>query len=69
MIHRDIKPENLILDQKGYLKITDLGVVKPWKKTGILDTSGTPGYMAPEVIFILQSLIIGFIQKTPFLSE
>ncbi|CAD8169789.1 unnamed protein product [Paramecium pentaurelia] len=50
IIHRDIKPENLILDNQGYVRITDLGVAI--KKTGEnFETSGTPGYMAPEVIF------------------
>ncbi|CAD8045463.1 unnamed protein product [Paramecium sonneborni] len=50
IIHRDIKPENLILDNQGYVRITDLGVAI--KKTGQnFETSGTPGYMAPEVIF------------------
>lgn len=28
MIHRDLKPENLVLDSKGYLRITDLGVAR-----------------------------------------
>jgi serine/threonine protein kinase len=26
VIHRDIKPENLVFDDKGYLRLTDLGV-------------------------------------------
>jgi serine/threonine kinase 32 len=30
VIHRDIKPENLVLDNKGYLRITDFGVAKVW---------------------------------------
>jgi serine/threonine protein kinase len=28
IIHRDIKPENLVIDNKGYLRITDLGVAR-----------------------------------------
>ena len=28
VIHRDIKPENLVLDDKGYVCITDFGVAK-----------------------------------------
>ena len=50
VIHRDIKPENLVLDEKGYLRITDLGVARVQSKENYRDTSGTPGYMAPEVI-------------------
>ena len=50
IIHRDIKPENLVLDSKGYLRITDFGVAKKNKKDNSKETSGTPGYMAPEVL-------------------
>ncbi len=50
VIHRDIKPENLVLDEKGYLRITDFGVAKVFRKENSSETSGTPGYMAPEVM-------------------
>ena len=50
IIHRDIKPENLIFDYKGYMKITDLGIAKQTTNQISNDTSGTPGYMAPEVL-------------------
>jgi serine/threonine protein kinase len=50
IIHRDIKPENLIFDSKGYLRLTDLGVARLFTPDNYKDTSGTPGYMAPEVI-------------------
>ena len=53
IIHRDIKPENLVLDKKGYLRITDFGVAKINLKDNSSETSGTPGYMAPEVLFVL----------------
>jgi serum/glucocorticoid-regulated kinase 2 len=51
IMHRDIKPENLVFDKDGYLYLTDLGIAKLCRtdKT-IIDSSGTPGYMAPEVI-------------------
>ncbi len=50
IIHRDIKPENLVLDKKGYVKITDFGIAKKFQKDNASETSGTPGYMAPEVM-------------------
>ena len=51
ILHRDIKPENLVFDEKGYLHITDFGIARIWTPENSKDTSGTPGYMAPEVIF------------------
>ncbi|CAK92000.1 unnamed protein product (macronuclear) [Paramecium tetraurelia] len=53
IIHRDIKPENLIFDNHGYLRITDLGVAikKHAQFPQNFETSGTPGYMSPEVLF------------------
>ena len=50
IIHRDIKPENLVFDRKGYLHITDFGIAKFKNKNNKNETSGTPGYMAPEVM-------------------
>jgi serine/threonine protein kinase len=26
VLHRDIKPENLVLDHRGYVRITDFGI-------------------------------------------
>jgi serine/threonine protein kinase len=50
VIHRDIKPENLLLDDQGYVRITDMGISRIWSPDNANDTSGTPGYMAPEVM-------------------
>ena len=50
ILHRDIKPENLVLDSNGYCSITDFGVAKIYIKENSHETSGTPGYMAPEVL-------------------
>ena len=49
-LHRDIKPENLVFDEKGYLRTTDFGIARVWNPDNAQDTSGTPGYMAPEVM-------------------
>ena len=51
IIHKDIKPENLVFDSKGYLHITDLGISKLYHEENKKENSGTPGYMAPEVLF------------------
>ncbi len=50
IIHRDIKPENLVLDSKGYVRITDLGIARLMQPENSQDTSGTPGYMGKLVI-------------------
>ena len=50
IIHRDIKPENLVLDEKGYIRLTDFGIAKKNMEDNSSETSGTPGYMSPEVI-------------------
>lgn len=60
-MHRDIKPENLVFDSNGYLLLTDFGIAKRLPETdpsspiakdhyGVVDTSGTPGYMSPEAM-------------------
>jgi serine/threonine kinase 32 len=45
-----LKPENLVLDEDGYMRLTDLGIARMNKGNNAGDTSGTPGYMAPEVM-------------------
>ena len=50
VIHRDIKPENIVMEQNGYCRITDMGIAKILRPDNSSDTSGTPGYMAPEVM-------------------
>jgi len=49
ILYRDLKPENVLIDDKGYTVIVDLGFAKIVNdKTYTL--CGTPLYLAPEVI-------------------
>ena len=50
ILHRDIKPENLVFDANGYLRITDFGIAKKYVVNNKKDTSGTVGYLAPEIL-------------------
>jgi eukaryotic-like serine/threonine-protein kinase len=59
IVHRDIKPANMVVSRAGatfdFLKVLDFGLVKLDGKNAIDlsaedSWSGTPGYMAPEVV-------------------
>ena len=64
LVHRDIKPANVVVSRVGttfdFVKVLDFGLVKldsaqrvdvdAVKLTGDGSTSGTPGFMAPEVV-------------------
>lgn len=51
IIHRDIKPENLVIEERGYFRITDFGIATSIEPDSFLnDISGTPGYIPPEVV-------------------
>lgn len=50
IIHKDLKPENVIFNEQGYAFLTDFGTASVYNHSNSNETSGTPGYMAPEVI-------------------
>lgn len=52
IIYRDIKPENIMVDEKGYLRLIDMGTAKFLKGKGgrTYTIIGTPHYMAPEIL-------------------
>jgi cGMP-dependent protein kinase 1 len=55
IIYRDLQPGNIMVDEKGYMYIIDLGTAKNIKKSGkhsgrTFTIIGTPHYMAPEII-------------------
>lgn len=44
------QPENLLLDDKGYIKMTDFGFAKVVGNKRTYTLCGTPDYLAPEII-------------------
>jgi len=52
IVYRDLKPENIMVDQKGYVKLIDMGTGKILKNDTerTFTVIGTPHYMAPEIL-------------------
>ena len=49
IVYRDIKPENMLVDESGRIRLSDLGLACR-VHTELKGASGTPGYMAPEML-------------------
>ncbi|MEO1614597.1 MAG: protein kinase, partial [Planctomycetota bacterium] len=51
IVHADIKPSNLLLTDAGDVKLSDFGLARSaTRKTATGRVSGTPNYLAPEII-------------------
>ncbi|XP_019349284.1 citron Rho-interacting kinase isoform X4 [Alligator mississippiensis] len=55
-VHRDIKPENVLIDRTGHIKLVDFGSAAKMTVNKMVNAKlpvGTPDYMAPEVLTVL----------------
>ncbi len=57
VIHRDLKSSNVMIDKQGDAHITDFGIAQFIKAKGITKTGlilGTPEYMSPEQVMVME---------------
>ena len=81
IIHRDIRPENIILNNNGYIKLSEFIFSKQLKSDMTYSIVGIPEYYSPEMInksgynkcidfwqlgILLYEMLIG---KTPFMHS
>ncbi|XP_008585450.1 PREDICTED: citron Rho-interacting kinase [Galeopterus variegatus] len=55
-VHRDIKPENILIDRIGHIKLVDFGSAAKMNSNKMVNAKlpvGTPDYMAPEVLTVM----------------
>jgi cGMP-dependent protein kinase len=54
IVYRDIKPENIMVNEKGQMRLIDMGTAKVLGIEGEIPRTytilGTPHYMAPEIL-------------------
>ncbi len=54
LVHRDIKPSNVLIDRRGFARVSDFGVARSTTNLYVTTLSGvikgTPRYMSPEQV-------------------